>query len=183
MDKWSKAGDGQDRLTRTYKDGSNREITRAKDGGIVVTDTSSSGKQVTGDGATGLFGSLSTATRVNTTSESGSGSSGCFLTSACVSVMNLPDDCFELELLRRFRDNFMLKLGSYRKDVTEYYAIAPVIVEMINRRSDSRQVWTKIYYELVLPSVDLIKSGNFSGAVAHYKEYTQALNKALNLKV
>lgn len=65
MAKWSKTGDGQDRVTINNKDGSSRDITRTKDGGIVVTDTSSSGKQVTGDGATGISGSLTGATRIN----------------------------------------------------------------------------------------------------------------------
>lgn len=32
----------------------------------------------------------------------GSGTSGCFLTSVCVQVRNLPDDCEELKTLRDF---------------------------------------------------------------------------------
>ena len=36
-------------------------------------------------------------------------STGCFLTSACVEAMNLPDDCEELMILRKFRDTWLVK--------------------------------------------------------------------------
>jgi hypothetical protein len=65
MATWSKTGDGQDRVTINNKDGSTRDVTKTKDGSLVVTDTSSSGKQVTGDGAPGFFGSMTGATRLN----------------------------------------------------------------------------------------------------------------------
>lgn len=38
---------------------------------------------------------------------SSSGSGWCFLTTACCKYKGLPDDCAELETLRRFRDNYL----------------------------------------------------------------------------
>lgn len=174
---WSKTGDGQDRLTKNYTDGSSRDITRRKDGSITVTDTNSNGCKKTGDGATGILGSLSSATRVNTKSESGN--SGCYLSSACAISMGLPDDCIELTILRDFRDNFMLNSKKYCNLVTKYYAMAPAIVNKIDSMENAKSIWKKIYDELVIPSVNLIESKKYTAAAKYYKKYTEALAKIL----
>ena len=66
-EEWTKVGDGQERVTKTYDDGYTREITRCKNGEITVTDTSPSGKQVSGDGVPGgLLQIFSDSHRINT---------------------------------------------------------------------------------------------------------------------
>jgi len=66
-EEWTKVGDGQERVTNTYVDGSSREITRCKDGSITVTDVSPTGQRVSGDGvAGGILQVFSEAHRVNT---------------------------------------------------------------------------------------------------------------------
>ena len=64
--KESISGGGNRSITHNNPDGSSREITRRDDGGITVVDTSASGKQITGDGATGPLNILSSAARINT---------------------------------------------------------------------------------------------------------------------
>ncbi len=65
--------------------------------------------------------------RDNATQNKSSGS-GCYLTSACMQHLqqNFDDKCYELSLLRWFRDNFVTK-----EDINHYYEVAPVIVENI----------------------------------------------------
>lgn len=58
--------------------------------------------------------------------------SGCFLTSACVEYLGLPDDCKELTTLRTIRDKVLKATGEGRGLVDEYYRIAPALVEKIN---------------------------------------------------
>ena len=58
---WSKTGDGQDRVTTN----SSRDVTMRADKGITITDTDSRERSVRGDGATGVLGCFSDATRVN----------------------------------------------------------------------------------------------------------------------
>lgn len=66
--KWCKQGDGNlDRVVKNFDDGSSRQCDRRADGGITVTDIRSTGEKVSGEGATGIFGGLSTATRLNDT--------------------------------------------------------------------------------------------------------------------
>lgn len=60
----SLTGDDDRRVDISYDDGSHRQITET-DNETIVTDTSPSGDQDTGDGATGILGILSDATRLN----------------------------------------------------------------------------------------------------------------------
>lgn len=102
-------------------------------------------------------------------------SSGCFLTSACTEARGLPDDCEELTLLRSFRDGYMKSLPQGQAEICEYYHIAPTIVARIHTLSNATEIFDKIYTELVLPCVDLIRSGNNEAAYIHYHNYVKFL--------
>lgn len=100
---------------------------------------------------------------------------GCFLTSACVEAMGLPDDCRELTVLRHFRDTYMRGSEQGQADILEYYMIAPAIVDRIRERGNSRSVFERIYRDLVLPCVELIDAGRNEEAYGKYKDYTLML--------
>ena len=98
-----------------------------------------------------------------------SGSSGgCFLTTACVESRGLPDDCDELETLRRFRDKRKASDEQFAKLVEEYYLIAPAIVKAIDQKEKSRDIYDQIYTDLVLPCVSLINAGQDEAAETLY---------------
>lgn len=61
-------------------------------------------------------------------SDTSSGSGGCYLTSACMKHFqkNFDDNCYELTVLRWFRDNFVSK-----EDIEHYYNVAPIIVKKL----------------------------------------------------
>ena len=101
----------------------------------------------------------------------GSGSGGCYLTTACVRGMGLPDDCLELNVLRNFRDNYLMPQPSGRKAVKEYYKIAPEIVQCINKREDAQSIWQATYKDIG-HAVSLILSKDFEGAFKYYKQMT-----------
>lgn len=105
-----------------------------------------------------------------------SSSSGCFLTTACVEIMGKPDDCYELNTLRNFRDNFILKDANGGLVINEYYVLAPQIVKEISKRDDANEVFKKIYNDLIVKTVKLIEESQFSSAYILYKQYI------LNLK-
>lgn len=102
-------------------------------------------------------------------------SSGCYLTSACVHSVGLPDDCVELKTLRGFRDSYMKQSEEMRGDIAQYYSTAPKIVEKINQDNNSINIWKRIYEELVKPSVEYIKIGKYENAYLLYKEYALQL--------
>jgi hypothetical protein len=76
---------------------------------------------------------------------------GCFITTACCELIGLPDDCWELRTLRRFRDEVMLPTAEGRADVARYYQLAPAILGAIHERRDERRL-LGIYACFILPS-------------------------------
>lgn len=106
-----------------------------------------------------------------------SSSSGCFLTSACVEAKGLPDNCYELTVLRSFRDGYMRSTPTGSADICEYYHIAPVIVDRIKTLPNPDGIFDRIYSELVVPCVQLIEQGQNEEAYIKYKKYTKELEK------
>lgn len=104
-----------------------------------------------------------------------SGSSGCYVTSACVEAMGLPDDCEELTTLRKLRDEWLKEQPGGKEKTKEYYRVAPGIVQAIEAKEDRKQVFQSIYDEMVCPCVKAIQEGKFQEACDLYERITREL--------
>lgn len=69
----------------------------------------------------------------------------CYITTAVCETLGKSDDCYELNLFRRFRDTYMMKDQIGTNLVTEYYSIAPLIVNKINSLDDKVQRYEEIW--------------------------------------
>ncbi len=107
--------------------------------------------------------------------ESGGSGSGCFLSTACTTAMGLPDDCAELCILRRFRDNHIATMPNGLIEIRAYYDLAPQIVAAIDRRADRTDIYRNIYDLVVKPCVRLIEQGVLDDAFNVYKSQTLRL--------
>ena len=106
----------------------------------------------------------------------GSGSGGCFLTTACCVYKGLDDDCYELRMLRKLRDEY-IKLQSYGNELIEnYYKEAPTIVEKINN-SINRDPILEDTYQKILDIVSSIESDKNEEAVIKYMILLHDLSK------
>ena len=115
-------------------------------------------------------------TIVEKTGQKSSGS-GCFLTTACVNILGKTDDCAELTVLRKFRDEVLESSENGKKLIHDYYHIAPGIVEAIDIRDDKQIVYTDIYNHMILPTIYCIKKNDKQGAISIYKNYTLKLKE------
>jgi hypothetical protein len=106
------------------------------------------------------------------------GKNNCFLTSACVFHKGLADDCAELTALRKFRDSYMMKTAEGSKLVEEYYAIAPSIVEKIEKREDKDEIYDSIYAD-ILACIKLIEEQKFEETVAAYAAMVRRIEKTV----
>ena len=99
-------------------------------------------------------------------SEKSSTDVSCFLTTACMKYFQekFDDNCYELTVLRWFRDNFVSK-----EDIEHYYEVAPIIVETINKEEKSGIVYDYIYDNIVDYCVEQIEQGNYEAAYNRYK--------------
>lgn len=104
-------------------------------------------------------------------------SGGCYLTSACMGAKGeeFSDDCYELEVLRKFRDSYVKE--NYPKDIEMYYEIAPLIVEKIEDLKESNDIFEKMYDELVVPCCELIEKNKLYEAYIKYKNYSLELSR------
>lgn len=74
------------------------------------------------------------------------------------------DNCYELIVLRWFRDNFVFK-----EDIKHYYETAPIIVSSINKEEKADLIYNYIYDNVVDYCVRQIENGNYEEAYSRYK--------------
>ncbi len=108
---------------------------------------------------------------------------GCFLTSACIKAKGLPDDCEELTVLRRYRDEILMYQKGGAAAISEYYRIAPGIILSINSREDADEIWDRVYGEMILPCAALIREERYREAFSLYFRYTVRLAEECALVV
>ncbi len=92
---------------------------------------------------------------------------GCYLTTACMRHFqeNFDDNCYELTVLRWFRNNFVSQ-----DDIDHYYKTAPIIVEAINQEENNNIIYDYIYDNVVDYCVMQIENGNYEDAYNRYKD-------------
>lgn len=96
-----------------------------------------------------------------------SGSSGCFLTSACCKYKGLSDDCEELQVLRNFRDSYLREKAYGPELIKCYYEDAPEIVAAIDKSDKREEIYEEIYSK-VLQIKEFIEEKKYEEAVVEY---------------
>lgn len=82
----------------------------------------------------------------------------CFLTTACCELIGLPDDCFELRTLRRFRDRVLAVAPQGAGEIAFYYEAAPLILEGMKAAGDERRL-LGYYATHILPCALMARAG------------------------
>lgn len=92
---------------------------------------------------------------------------GCYLTSACMQhfAQQFNDKCYELQLLRWFRDKWVSE-----EDIAHYYETAPLIVNEINTLPNCNEIYDEIYYHVIAVCVKAIEKNDYAVAYQRYKE-------------
>lgn len=99
----------------------------------------------------------------------------CYITTATCRGMGLSDDCWELRLLRRFRDEVLLARPEGRAEVREYYAIAPLIVAAIDRLDNADAIYRDILARHLTPAVTAVAAGAHGDAYRLYRRMVAEL--------
>lgn len=93
---------------------------------------------------------------------------GCYISSAVCAALHKPDDCAELNLLRRFRDDWLQKLAHGGLLVREYYIFAPRILAAMRRRPDCAAVFARLWQQYLAPCVADAANGRNEACFARY---------------
>lgn len=83
---------------------------------------------------------------------------------------NFDDNCYELQVLRWFRDNFVSE-----RNKEYYYEMAPIIVENIEKIDGNNKIYKYIYENVIDASVKAIEKGDYESAYNRYKSSVVAL--------
>jgi hypothetical protein len=100
----------------------------------------------------------------------------CFLTTACATARQLPDDCEELEVLRRFRDGYLSSRPGGLALIETYYAVAPGIVSWIHQQPDAGEIWNDIY-RVIRTAIVQIHRHQYEAAVTTYAAMVTELSR------
>jgi hypothetical protein len=105
--------------------------------------------------------------------------SACFIATACAEVRGLPDDCYELSLLRLFREEYVAKLPDGEAVLAEYREKAPRIVSAIEAlgKEGAWEVWEYLYERGVSRAVELILGGRWDEAFGIYEAMCREMER------
>jgi len=107
----------------------------------------------------------------------GLGLIGCFITTAVCKNSSKPDECYELQTLRNFRDNWLRKQPDGEILIQKYYHVAPKIVTLIDQSPNSSEVYDTINREYIEPCLEYIESGKMEACKNHYTDMVNTLAK------
>ena len=99
----------------------------------------------------------------------------CFLTTACVNYYALPDDGYELNTLRQYRDGYLASSPGGKKLIKEYYKVSPGIVNLVEKDPEKKSVYAYIYSEVKTACSEIEKQNLLSAK----KVYTNMVNTLL----
>ena len=97
------------------------------------------------------------------------GGGGCFITSACLATIPIPEAERVLDTLRAFRDSYVIGYPDGRGLIASYYDIAPRIVEAIERSGQAQMVYEELSCRLIRKCLEAIERGESAEALAVYK--------------
>lgn len=99
----------------------------------------------------------------------------CYITTAMCRDTGKPDDCAELQSLRKYRDEVMLNDPEGRRLVGEYYDKAPKIVSLINQEPDHKHIYQMLRERYITPAAQAADAGENDKALELYKIMVESL--------
>lgn len=106
----------------------------------------------------------------------GWGASKCYISTAVMLSLGKNDNCFELQLLRKYRDTWLIKQEYGIKLIEEYYSTAPVIVNRIDNLIDSKEIYSQIWIQYLSKIVDYIINEKNEEACEMYQLMVNKIN-------
>ena len=101
----------------------------------------------------------------------------CYITTAACQVRGMEDDCEELNLLRNYRDTYMMQLEGGEERILEYYDIAPSIVKHINMRPDADRIYDRIWRDYISVCIGLIREGKMEECMDLYSRMVMEMKE------
>ncbi len=96
---------------------------------------------------------------------------GCHITKVVLYARGLSDDCYELNTLRKFRDEYLNKEG-FSEEVKDYYENSAMYAKCIEKKAKSNpKLYDELYEKYVNPAIRAIEKNNMKKAHKILREY------------
>ena len=102
----------------------------------------------------------------------------CYITTAVCKTLGKPDNCYELQLFRQYRDGWLEHSEGGREMVAAYYDVAPSIVKHIGQEQNADQIYRGIWNQYLKPCMKLIEDGDNEGCRELYRTMVEDLKAA-----
>lgn len=110
----------------------------------------------------------------------GGGGGGCYITTATCEEYGKPDNCYELNSFRRFRDEWLVNQEDGKELIEEYYRTAPSIVELINKQHNKSEIYKNINENYLSKCLKYIENNENEKCKNLYIDMMHYLNKEKN---
>ncbi|MBS1773626.1 MAG: hypothetical protein JST82_12270 [Bacteroidetes bacterium] len=105
--------------------------------------------------------------------------SRCIVTTATMrNLHDKDDDCDELQTFRKYRDTYLLHQPDGGDLISEYYNIAPAIVDSINSKPNAKEIYAEFWKNVLEPCLQMMKSGKNEEVREFYKKSIEELKSA-----
>lgn len=104
----------------------------------------------------------------------------CFITTAVCDYLGRPDDCYELNTLRDYRDNWLRHQPDGAELIVEYYNSAPLLVSLLYQSPHYSEYCQLLWTDYLKPCLALIQKGKFEECKDLYKQMVHHLKALLS---
>ncbi len=101
----------------------------------------------------------------------------CYVTTAVCESLGKDEDCYELRLLKDYRDHYLSSQPDGRSLIDEYYNIAPTIVNRINKRENAQEIYRNIFKNYISPCIHNIEAEDNESCKETYINMIRILQK------
>lgn len=102
----------------------------------------------------------------------------CFVTTAVCTGLQKPQDCEEILLMKKYRDEYLADEEGGAALIEEYYDVAPTIVKRISRSNEADATYHYLWEHYISKCVEQIKQGRLEESRDTYVEMMQELKAA-----
>lgn len=101
----------------------------------------------------------------------------CYITTAVCEGLHKPEDCYELKLLKQYRDGYLAAAEDGEQLIHAYYDMAPTIVKRVGKRENREEIYKFLYETYIDPCVHLIENGENEACRQKYQEMVEMLQQ------
>ena len=99
----------------------------------------------------------------------------CYITTAVCRGLHKPEDCYELNLLKQYRDGYLASAEGGEETIGQYYDMAPTIVKRVEKRENKEEIYRYLYDAYISPCIHFIEDGRNQECREKYREMVEML--------